>query len=1147
MPETGTVFGREREMAQLKNWILEEGCKCVAVLGMGGMGKTTLAASMAHTLSSHFDEVIWISLLNAPPLESTLRTTLQKLTPDSIPASQHSFDEQLSQLISVLQQRRCLIVLDNLESILHSEQTGVFRSGYEGYGQLMQRIIEQPHRSSLLFTSREQPNELARLGADASRQTLRLAGLPFADSLTMLSAQGMAGPEREVHDLVQRYSGNPLALKLVSQTVQELFSGDLGEFLAADALIFDDIRAVLDQQYARLTSLERELLIWLAIEREPITVPALRANLVQARSPREFMEALRSLQRRSLLESSESKLSLQNVILEYVTERLIEGVCDDVLATSQTGDPFNSSSLHRYAMLKTTAKDYVRQSQLHTIMVPIATRLVGKLGKDALVQRLRQMIEFVRGDAQHRSSYAAGNIINLLVHVGANLGGMDFSGMSIWQAWLRGADLQGVNFTGADLSNSVFTDRFAGVRGLTFSQDGQLFAGGGSDGDIYVWQTHTGQLVGVLKGHKQLVLSLSFGRDASSRCPLLVSGGEDGTVRLWDVSDWLRHAEDLASSHRANSVPITSTVLHRGEAIVRAVSFHAGLGLVASGGDDDAIRLWRIRDIDQSSPGNTFACAALRGHTYIVTSLAFSPNGQWLASTSGDHTVRLWDISAAPIAGATPITLNTSITVLESPEGAGETDTLAYSPDGALLAGITTDRQVWLWQPSLEIPGAPVTFLDEANAHTGALAFSPDGTLLAIGNIQGIIALRDNRTGTVIYRGQLQDDKIASLAFSPDGHTLASVTGTFIKLWDSVAHLPLRTLKGITLPFSDIALSTDGNCMVTLAGDWLVRIWDIALEGEGERTVIKRRCRLALPGHIDGMWGCAITRAGNRVASCSEDRTIRIWDRATGQCLHVLRGHAHSVIAAAFSPDGDMLASASLDQTVQLWNVQTGEPVARLMDAHMLQSIHNGIWSVRFSPNGRTLAAGFGDGSILLWDVASRELRATLRGHTAWVRSLAFSADGAWLASGSNDQLVCVWNITEPSLSSAHLLRHTIHAHTAWVMAVAFHPTQPILATAGHDRTIRVWDIGNKADPPACIAVLQGHQLGVTSMAFHARGDVLVSAGQDEQLMFWDYLHQHCLDSIHAPGPYSGMKIAGAVGMSEAQRAALQALGASTE
>jgi hypothetical protein len=185
---------------------------------------------------------------------------------------------------------------------------------------------------------------------------------------------------------VRRYSGHPLALKFVAETVHELFGGEIGDFLHEEAPIFDDIRSVLDQQFARLSALEQDILFWLTIEREAISASALRANLVQKETSRTLLEALRSLQRRSLLETAGDRFTRQNVVIEYVTERLIDGVCaelgdlmtrwqDDKMkivpahpAILSSGHAITLSFFNRFALIKAQAKEYVRQSQVRLIL-----------------------------------------------------------------------------------------------------------------------------------------------------------------------------------------------------------------------------------------------------------------------------------------------------------------------------------------------------------------------------------------------------------------------------------------------------------------------------------------------------------------------------------------------------------------------------------------------------------------------------------------------------------------------------------------------------------------------------------------------------------------------------------------------------------
>jgi len=167
-------------------------------------------------------------------------------------------------------------------------------------------------------------------------RSLSLAGQPADAGRQMLQGRGLTNNPAGLGALVQHYSGNPLALKLAAETVQGVFDGDVVAFLQAETLVFDDIRHVLDQQFARLTPLEGEIIHWLAIVREPDRLPALRALLAQPPAPRLVLEAVRSLQRRSLLEKYEAGFGLQNVVLEYTTDRLIESIVRELLDDRMT-------------------------------------------------------------------------------------------------------------------------------------------------------------------------------------------------------------------------------------------------------------------------------------------------------------------------------------------------------------------------------------------------------------------------------------------------------------------------------------------------------------------------------------------------------------------------------------------------------------------------------------------------------------------------------------------------------------------------------------------------------------------------------------------------------------------------------------------
>lgn len=362
--DVSVFYGREEELFQLRKWSIEEHCRLVALLGMGGIGKSTLAVKLALQIQTEFEIVVWRSLCNAPPLEELLESILFFLlrARGEEPLIPSSLNGRLSKLMECLRSSRCLLILDNVETILSSgERAGQCREGYEGYSQLLQIVGEVPHQSCVLLTSREKPRAIALLEGEKTKvRSLSLKGLKTEQGRELFQQKGQfAGSEAEWSLLSKHYGGNPLVLKLVAAATQELFNGTIAEifkYAQQGVLVFEYIRDLLEGQFNRLSAVEQEVMYGMAISREPISLAELEKNIVTVASKRKLLEAMNSLLIRSLIEKDGEYFWVQPVVMEYVTQRLVEQGGSEI-ETQQI------EHLRSHTMFKAQAKDYVRQLQ----------------------------------------------------------------------------------------------------------------------------------------------------------------------------------------------------------------------------------------------------------------------------------------------------------------------------------------------------------------------------------------------------------------------------------------------------------------------------------------------------------------------------------------------------------------------------------------------------------------------------------------------------------------------------------------------------------------------------------------------------------------------------------------------------------------
>ncbi|MBD2451653.1 caspase family protein [Nostoc sp. FACHB-152] len=478
------------------------------------------------------------------------------------------------------------------------------------------------------------------------------------------------------------------------------------------------------------------------------------------------------------------------------------------------------------------------------------------------------------------------------------------------------------------------------VTSIAFSPDGNTIASGSLDKTVRLWNLQ-GKPIKTLPGHSGFIWSVAFSPDGNT----IASGSEDGTVKLWNLQSGASQtlSEDSSSIWSVAFSPDGNTIA-------------VGSGKINSLSSlDRVIHIWNLQ-------GQPKPIKILSRHNSSVISVAFSPNGNTIASGSSDGTVKLWNLQGQPIK------------VLQGHTGFIES--LVFSPGGKTISIGSNERTgtVRLWNLQ---SGASKTLQGHSSA------FSPDGKTIATASSDSTVKLWNLQSGaSQTLTGHSL--RVTSVAFSPDGNTFAagSEDGT-VKLWNLQSGAS-QTLTGHSLRVTSVAFSPDGNTFAAGSLDKTVRLWNL----QGKPKSIK-----TFQHYVESL---AFSPDSNTIATASSDSTVKLWNLQSG-ASKTLQGHS-----SAFSPDSNTIATASSDNTVKLWNLQSGA-------SKTLQGHSDWVWSVAFSPDGNTIATASSDSTVKLWNLQGQLIK-TLQGHSSVVTRVAFSPDGKTIAAGSWDGTVKLWN-----------------------------------------------------------------------------------------------------------------------------------------
>ncbi|PZO39369.1 MAG: hypothetical protein DCF19_13960 [Pseudanabaena frigida] len=1078
--DVSLFYGRTAELETLSQWILGDRCRLVTLLGMGGMGKTALSVKLAEQLQEEFDYVIWRSLRHAPSFHDKITDCIKILSHQTVtclPANSH---EQITCLVEYFRKSRCLLILDNFDTLLqHGQKIGTCLDGYESYGELLWRLGETSHQSCVLITSREKPAEVAALEGDGLLvRTLALSGLEIAAGQTILTLKGLSVSDTEACQLVNCYSGNPLALKIAATAIRDLHKGNVNQFLASGITLFNGISNLLSQQFKRLSDLQNQLMYWLAIHRESISLTELHSVFVPSMSKAKLMEVLASLLGQNLIERDRHGFTQQPVVMEYVTERLIELISQEIITESP-------QYLLTQALVQAQAKDYIRDSQIQLIVQPILQQLQTTLvSKQQVEYKLGRLITTLQNETIASDNYGGANLIHLLAHIETNLTGYDFSGLTIRDCDLRSLNLHRVNFSQASFRDCLFAATFGGITSVAFSPDGLSLATSDTNGEIQIWDVSNGKQLFNCKEHNSWIWHVAF----SPKYPILASCGQDHTIKLWNTNNgecfktlhghsnivtaiaFSSDGQLIASSSTDRTVKIWNSVtdesiqtLEGHCACVWSVDFHPKGQLLASAGEDNTIKLWNLE---------TGSCVqTLQGHQYWVKAIVFSPNGKILASGSFDCTVKIWDLQT----GECLTTLLGHNSVVTS---------LAFSPQGDRLVTGSYDQSVKIWDV------ATGKCLDTLHKHTNrvwSVAFHPQENLVVSGGDDHGIKIWELQRGKCIKTLQGNSNAIYAIAYIDQQNLLASAhEDQTIKLWDVNINAPqnlepdlqpFQILRGHSDRILSIAFSPNGQILASGSADRKIKLWN-PHTGKAMKT---------LQGHRSWVWGIAISPDSKFLASGSYDHTVKVWDLESGKCLQTLQGHPSSVLAVIFSHDGKTLFSSGYDKLVKHWHLETGECL------HTWEAdSSNRVWAMAIRSNSQHLASGGDDNSVKLWDIETGDCLRLFSGHSHPVVSVVFTPNGDRLISGSSD------------------------------------------------RTIKIWDVvtGN------CLETLQGHGHWVASLKLSQDSRTLISGSWDETIRCWDITAGQCLQTLRSLSPYKGMIINDVTGLTQAEIDTLKALGA---
>jgi len=1050
----------------------------LGVQGMGGIGKSVIAAAVAHDqeIQRAFpDGIFWITIGSAPNL--MLRQSDLAFALDDVPRVFNDIEQGRSQLSKLLAGKTCLLILDDVWDV---EDAGAFNS--------------LGPRSKMLITTRDaavinglgaKPYSLDLLSRDEALKLLADWAEMLPDSMPI-----------DADDIVDECGYLPLAVAMIGAMLKgkplDRWKNALNKFRSSDLdniaykfpkYPYPSLLKAIQVSIDALSGWQQARYLDFAVfpEDTPIPEEVLHTFWADDLDHGEIQDFVDLLVERSLVRRDKNqKLNLHDLQFDFVRKqtdnlqslhiRLLDSYhkkCPDGWPTGPNDGYFFQ---HVISHLKEAGKDEELESLLLNfkwIRCKLEKTNINSLLTDYVFSLNNEDLQIVAKALKLSSPALAIDKNQLPCQLYGRLMAQDsplIKAMLVQVKPRRGEPwlyplTPSLKHPGEPLFGTLGRHKSMVISvDIARYDQHDIVVSCSADQTLKVWDLGTGQLLKTLEGHTSRVNAVALTHDGRRA----ISASADGIIKIWNIR---------------NGQPLKTLIGSKGLiSNFRSIALTRDDNWLISASEDKLLRIW---DLNTSKILKT-----LSGHTDLVSKVVLTQDDKRAISASYDNTIKIWDLETG--------------SVLKTLEGHnGRINALAITSDDKFAVSGSKDKTLKIWD--LET-GLLLKTLEGHNNRILSLALTHDDKRIVSTSADMTLKVWDLITGRIINTLRGHSDKVNGIAITPDDRFAVSASAdSTLNIWDLRAIEHPKILTGHSRSINSIIATTDGYRAVSASNDETIKIWDLET-GHLLKTLNDQRAKFN---------AIALTSDNRYLIAASSDRRLRIWDFNSGDLLRTLKKHEHQVNQVVLTPDNQRAISASIDRTIKVWNFADGKIL------HSLEGHSEVINSLALTADGRRAISASNDKTIRIWDLENGKLLKTLEGHTDNINAVILTSNDQRAISASSDRILRIWD-TENGTSL-----NALEGHTDKINAITITHDDQLVISASADKTLRIWNLQTGHLQKTLI----GHAGWVNAVALMSNDRFAVSASNDKTLKIWDIQTGRSIVTFTADGPINTLAI----------------------